>query len=364
MKKTLFFAIFTLIALSSFAQEGFQIPTRDIYIEGTAEVSSHRAYFLDNFKMEAVSLGFNVVNSSEAAGYTFKFDSQRYGNEFIVLITLILNEGDMEIVSFGWPYSNLDEMYEYNQFVFFKAVVLIPGIDEDELRALMEEERVDTRWQRQFMYVRFSFDYPISFYTLMPDGLYTPPDEKLPIAAYIGDKNNPYFFQLLDHYTIALPALTVGVEFQPIKYLGIEANIHAKLGEPKNNWILNLIAGAQVKAPIRFKHIMLEPYGAFMYPLAIKINGEPLQLPSNQTNSSKGFEKYPKYFIGGGIQANIKGGKKNAFFVDVNFMFAPAVSGNETVYRNILDGFEPAGIHYNHFVVGIGIGYKLGFFQR
>jgi hypothetical protein len=364
MKKALFFTFLILLALSSFAQD-FELPSRNIYIEGTAAVSSHRTYFLDNFKMEATSLGFNVVNNRESAGYTFKFDSQRYDNDFIVLITLILNEGNVEIVNFGWPYSTLDEMYEYNQFVFFKAVVLIPGIDEDELRALMEEERVDTRWQYQRTYLRLSFDYPISFYALLPEGLYTPPDEQLPIAAYTGDKDKPDFFQLLDHYTIALPAVTVGVEFQPLKFLAIEANVQAKLGEPKNNWRLNIIAGAQIKVPIRFKHIMLEPYGAFMYPLDIKINGEPLQIPSDQTNSSRGFEKFPKYFIGGGIQANIKGGKKNAFFVDVNYMFAPKfLPDNETIYRNILDGFKPDGIHYNHFVVGIGIGYKLGFWSR
>jgi hypothetical protein len=354
MKKALFFAFLTILVFSSFAQD-FDFPSRDLYIEGTAAVGAHRTYFLDNFKMEATSLGFNVVNNKEDAGFTFRFDSQRYDNDFIVLITLTLNEGDVEIVNFGWPYSTLDEMYEYNQFVFFKAVVLIPGIDEGELRVLMEkanEERVDRRWQDQRIYFRVSFDYPVSFYQLLPDELYGDPA----IGVYKGDFEAPDYVIPLNHYTIALPALTAGLELQPIKFLGIEANIQAKLGQPESLWILKLIAGGQVKIPIRFKNVMVEPYGAFMYPLTFSKDLRP-----DEDKPALEFISYPDYFVGGGVQICIKGGKKNAFFLDLNYVFAP---GQKTILENMYPDFEPSGIHYKHYVIGIGIGYKMGFWSR
>jgi hypothetical protein len=351
MKKALFFTLLTLLVFSSFAQD-FDFPSRDLYIEGTAAVSTHRTYFLDNFKMEATSLGFNVVNNKEDAGFTFRFDSQRYGNDFIVLITLILNEGDVEIVNFGWPYSTLDEMYEYNQFVFFKAVVLIPGIDEGELRILMEkanEERVDRRWQNQRVYFRLSFDYPISFYELQQtENLFNKN------AVYNGDIDSPSDFELLRNDVMALPALTLGIEFHLIKFLAIEANVQAKLGEPNDNyWALNIIAGAQLKVPVRFTQVMLEPYGAFMYPIYT------MQLKNKPINEGSEF---PKYLVGGGVQVCFGGSKKSSFFVDANYMFAPDEAILKNIYREQYP--NPAQIHYKYFVVGIGIGYKMGFWSR
>jgi hypothetical protein len=363
MKKALFFILLTLPALSSFAQkstkvtmygEVFELPNRNIYIEGSAEVNTHRTYFLDNFKMEAASLGFTVVNSRGEAGYTFRFESLRYEGEFIVLITLILNEGNVEIVNFGWPYSTLDEMYEYNQFVFFRAVVLIPGIDEEELKTYMAQDKVDNKWQNQRFSLRLSYDYPVSFYELQPDGLLggvgvtTGPDVIMP------------YTMPLNHYVIALPALTAGIDVQLMKFLGIEANIHAKLGEPNNNWVLNLMAGAQLKVPIRFSNIMLEPYGAFRYYLPSALPKLSMQINSGQANGSEGFDKFPTYFAGGGVQIGVKGGKTGSFFFDANYMFA--LDGNAVLNNMYGDLFSvPSVFHFKHYVVGIGVGYKFGF---
>jgi hypothetical protein len=360
MKKALFLTVFFAVAAFSFAQEAGEVetidlPNRNLFITGSAEVSTHRSYFMENFQMEATALGFTVVNSKDEAGYTFNFDSQRYEGAFIALITLTLNEGDVEIVNFGWPYSNLDEMYEYNQFVFFRAAVLIPGIDEGELRELMGKERIDRRWQYKRIYFRASFDYPISFYALQPTGLFNN------TSAFEGDIEDPNRVMPLHHHVIALPAATVGIEFQPLKFLAIEANVHAKLGEPNNNAVLNIMAGAQLKVPIRFKQIMVEPYAAFLYPLLS------LQLSSNQVNASKGFTEFPDYFVGGGIQFCIKGGKKGSFFVDANFMFVPPFAGKkEAVLNNHYGDLypNPPEFHYKHFMIGISIGYKFGVWGR
>jgi hypothetical protein len=306
--------------------------------------------------MEAASLGFTVVNTRGEAGYTFRFESLRYEGEFIVLITLVLNDGDVEIVSFGWPYSTLDEMYEYNQYVFFRAVVLIPGIDEEELKTYMAKDKVDNKWQNQRFSLRFSYDYPVSFYEL------TDKEDALleGVGAYSGTKDNPTYAMPLNNYVIVLPALTAGVDVQLMKFLGIEANIHAKLGEPNNNWVLNFMAGAQVKVPIRFSNIMLEPYGAFKYHLP----SLSMQLDSNQTDDvPPGFFKFPQYFAGGGVQIGVKGGKTGSFFFDANYMVS---LDGDAVLHNIYGPLfpNPSLFHFNHFIVGIGIGYRFGFGSR
>jgi len=344
MKKAVILTVFLAAASFSFAQEEYEFPNRNLYIEGTAEVSSHRTYFMDNFKMEASALGFNVVDNKADAGYTFKFESQRYDNDFIVLITLTLNEGEVEIVSFGWPYSNLDEMYEYNQFVFFRAVVLIPGIDEDELRTLMGQERIDPRWRNKWIYLRVTFDYPIAFHILKDDGL-------IGGGAYHKDYDpiDPGSLNPLPvfHQIFPTPGVTVGIEIQPLSFLRLEVNFQVHLGNSiGDNMFLNMAAGAALKVPLKFfKSFDIAPYGAFLYPLTI----------------SSEYVELPQFFIGGGVEVDVKMGKSGALVFDVNYMFALT----DTIMKNPYgESYLPPAIHYNRFDLGLKVGYKFGIGTR
>ncbi|MDR2595765.1 MAG: hypothetical protein LBC76_00450 [Treponema sp.] len=354
MKKTVILTVFLSIAVISFAQE-YELPNRNIFIEGTAEISSHKTYFMDNFKMEATGLGFKVVNSKEEAGYTFKFEAVRYEGDFMLLITLTLNDGDMELVSFGQPYSNLDEMYEYNQFVFYKAVVLIPGIDVDELNKLLEQERIDPRWRNKWVYFRATFDFPIAFHIVKKDGLWR---DK---AAYKGELNadnypkDPFAFktQYVDHKIFPMPGATVGIEIQPFNFLRFEVNFQIHYGTPDDKKDvkfmdrLNMVGGAAVKVPLKFfKSFDIVPYGAFLYPLKF----------------STQYAEFPKFFIGGGVEVDVKMGKKGALVFDVNYMFAFKDTVLKNPYGDVTP--NPPVIHYNRFDLGLKVGYKVGFFNR
>jgi hypothetical protein len=359
MKKAVLLPVFLTLLVSSFAIE---LPNRKLYIEGSAEIPAQRTFFMDNFRMEAGALGFEVVNNKADAGYTFRFNAQSHTDDynpaikFIVLITLILNDGDRELVSFGWPYADINDMYEYNQYVFFRAAVLIPGISEDDLAGLVTE---DDSWRKKWIYLRLSFDYPLTFYVLKNDGLWGG------YAVYNGeldDDGRPvdpqnFRFSPLDHKILSKMGAIAGVEFQFLPFMSLEVNFQVSLGDTEDQYFLNMAAGAELKFPIKiFKSFVIEPYGAFLYPL----------------NVSPVFNLYPSFIVGGGVQFGMKMGKSGMLIVDGRYMFLNFNSGFgftdvelNNPYREPYPLYpEPAVIHYNRHVLGFSIGYKIGLFNR
>jgi hypothetical protein len=64
---------------------------------------------------------------------------------------------------------------------------------------------------------------------------------------------------------------------------------------------------------------------------------------------------------GGGMQVGIKGGSKGIIFIDINYMYfgdAVILNPDKELYP------EPPVIYYKRSVIGLGIGYKFGYFNR
>jgi len=386
MKKAIFLPIFLAITVFSFAVD---LPSRALYIEGTAENPAFLTYFTDNFGMEAAALGFSVVRNKADAGYTFKFHVQNYNdqwdpaNKYIILVSLLFNQENREIVSFGWPFSTLDDMYNYNQFVFYKAAVLIPGLsaynstDFSHNPAGMSNEfltndfmangnmtsdfsstankptstkKEDDSWKNKWLYFRLSADYPITNYILQGDGLHK--------GKYIYSGSNihyPIIISPMENKVLPQLGGTAGIEFQFLPFMSFEGNFQVFFGDTKDDWFFNMVTGAQLKFPLKFfKNYMIEPYGAFSYAI----------------NVSDVFIDFPKFFVGGGVQFGVKGGKSGAFFLDVNYMMPLpefwGIENPDVVMHNPYkaDWPNPAGIHYKRYVIGIGIGYKFGILDR
>jgi hypothetical protein len=331
MKKVWYFFIFLVVGGVSFAAD---VNNSKIFLEGTAERREQLTYFMENFEVEGTAAGYVFTANKADAGYTFKFRVEPYSNpmdplsRFIIFISLIVNENDSEMLSFGWPFADLDEMYEYNQYIFLRTVVNIPRPEFQE----------DDGWRNKWLYLRASFDFPITFYKLMSDGL--APGKVITNPG--GTRTVP-----LDNIVVALPAVTLGIEVQLLKWLSIEPKFLAGWESLNDEDFYTMAAGLELKFPLKFvKHVMLEPYAAALYPI----------LPSTDF-----FDSYPIIGFGGGMQVGIRGGKPGVLFMDINYMYF----GDTGMYNLYKDAYpEPPVVHYKRSAIGLGIGYKFGLINR
>ena len=348
MKKALFITVLIFLAVSSFAQS---ISNNFLFIEGVAESEDQKEFFLTNFAIEAVTFGYTVTKTRHEAAYTFRFSvvpntimvngvqhpAPPGENQYVLKIYLIDNSENMVVLRFDFFFTHLLEMYEYTQLIFLRATVYIPP----ESRGGSQPVRVDSDrgWQNKWLYLRTSFNYPIVFHALLPTGLVAGQ------AAYEASIDNPGEINMLDHKIQPQPGLTVGLEIQFLNFMSLEANFQMSLGDTSTSTYFNAMAGAELKFPIKTTSLIIEPYLACNYLL----------------NPSPIFSEFQSLSAGAGVQVAARGGNIGAFFVDINYMhsFTEVLMKNPYVFTP-----NPDFIHYNRFVIGLGIGYKFGFLDR
>ena len=356
MKKTYYLIIFLIFAGAVFTVNA---QNRHIFIDGTARRADHLSFFLDNFRMEAGSCGYVVADSEDEAGYTFFFEvvpnmivyddgtsEQAPPDEpqYLIQITFFSNTEHIELVSYDFPFTSLAEMYSYNQYLFLKAVVLIPPIDESEFIVAGSDS-----WQNKWIYARASIDFPIDFYKLKPTGLIG--------GSGIYDADPPSQVAPLDQVVIALPAITLGAEGQFLDFLA--AGLKLQIGWLHLNDInlLNMAAGLDIMFPLKFiKNVTLEPYVSAVLPLFFKNS------PISFIKSSRVFDSFSKFGIGAGFQIGVKGGPAGIIFADFNFMYYVGDAVRKNPYGPLYP--LPPVIHYQRSVIGMGVGYKYGFIDR
>ncbi|MDR0472800.1 MAG: hypothetical protein LBH43_03890 [Treponema sp.] len=223
-----------------------------------------------------------------------------------------------------------------------EAAVLLAVIVGDIFSAI-DDKGNPNAWQNKWFYLRLSLDYSLDFFGLKGTGLL----EGLSVTGPDGR------FQL-DNKTIAVPGLTLGLEIvQFLSWLSFEVNFQAGIGDPVDFTAINAAVGAEIKFPLKMvKNFTLEPYGAFLYPLTV----------------SPAYSKTPGPAIGAGFQAGVKGGKNGVFFIDIRFMYYLQDALLKNAYKDFTttppDPPNPTEIHYRHFALGFGFGYKYGFFDR
>lgn len=362
MKRIFLYIVLLLLAASSFAQEekvntadkrGKTISNKFIFIEGSADKTEYFEFFMTNFTMEAVGAGYTVTGKKSDAAHTLKFsvsantdDKTQVSpddNQYIIKISLMRNSDDLEVIVFDFFFSDLEEMFMYNRTLFQNATFNIPPFNEEEL--ILERE-LNSRWKNKWIYIRASFDYPITFYILQGTGLISG------IGLYYGDYEKPIRVSPISHEITALPGATLGLEVQFLNFMSLEVNYQFTMGDTRSNTFINMISSVELKFPIKFEHIILAPFAASSFFL----------------NNSPVFQEYPLFAVGGGFQFCVKGGKRGAFFVDAKYMlsFSEAVMHNPyLVYPEANRLYpKPEVIHYNRSAIGIGIGYKVGFFDR
>jgi len=348
MKKALFLPILLTLTVSSFA---LNISNRFIFIEGTAEDEEHLEYFLRNFTIEARTAGYTVTRKKKDAAYTFTFavspnmvtvqgvlhPAPPGENQFVINISLVNNKDNEEKVAFDFYFSTLDEMFDYNQFLFHRATIYIPTATGKDV--------IDRDWQNKWVYFRLSFDYPIIFHALQPTGLYL----GQAVYAEVHDDENDTIEKVgipLDNRIQPQPGFTFGLEFQLLYFMSIEANFKFGIGDTVSFSFYNLSMGAELKFPIKTRYVVFQPYGAFKY----------------NFNASDFFKEFPSYEIGGGLQVGMRMGRPGSLFLDISYLH----SLTEVIMKNTYGDLAPSphDIYYKRFVLGLSVGYKLGVVTR
>jgi hypothetical protein len=322
--------------------------TRDdikVYIAPVVASPEQAAFFHENFTTETIGAGYTVTENAKEADYTLKMEVKPnmilYDDgttelappdekQSILQISLVRNKDNAEVVGFSFAFDTTDEMYDFNLYLLYETMANVPLTKMGDLAR-------DDRWRNKWLYVRASFDYPITFYQLINPGALW--------GGGSGDVNDADRWHNLDHRISPFPAVTFGLEFQYLNWMSSELNFNLSFSDPMSASFIPAIQFEQ-KFPVKpTDHFMIEPYLAVSFPVSTSINSL----------------KFPKLGLGGGVQLGVKGGSTGSIFVDVNYIYYLGdviIKNNSSYYPN------PPEIQYNRFVVGIGIGYKAGFYDR
>ena len=279
----------------------------------------------------------NAKNISDVTFFTYN-SMLRESPEQVYIFQLILkNEKTNEAVLLqNLLYLSLEDVYDffplliYNIFTKMNAKPVYTETDD---------------WRNKWLYMRISADFPITFYKLKGDGLNDG------TRVYNDTYPNDVKYQQLDNKVVALPAVTWGLEVQLLNWFSLEPYCQIAWEYLNEQDFANLTVGLQMKFPLKFtRNIMLEPYGAALYPVY-------------SSSSSEIFDSFPLLAFGGGFQLGMKGGKLGVAFVDINYMY---YYPGDAVINNPYGAHypKPKVIHYQRYVIGLGIGYKFGAFIR
>jgi hypothetical protein len=308
-------------------------------------VPEQQMFFTENFKMELIGANYAVVDSQSDSDYSMNLsitqeveDSYDDGTgiavagQIINILTVSLQDSSdgREILQFSWAFETLEEMYEWNLHLIYQAMANVPLT---KLTGVPDTNH----WRNKWIYVRASFDYPITFYANpSPSAVYANPND------YPG-QTPP--FDVLDHKVLPFPGVTLGAEFQFLNWMSVEGDFQINFGDPLSTSLIPSINVA-LKFPLKpSKHFMIEPYGMATFPTA----------------TATDTLTFPDLGLGGGVQFGVKGGPRGAFFVDVNYVH---YLGEVVTRNNNPSKPQPATIQWSRFSVGLGIGYKIGFFNR
>lgn len=296
--------------------------------------------------MEITGAGYTLTDSAANAQYTVRLEVRpnmvTYDDgsveqappgepQFLLHLTLVDNMENYDMVSFAFPFTELEEMYDFNLKMVYEAMANVPITRLGDIEIIDESDA----WRNKWLYLRASFDAPvISVYFLQKPG-------------FITDGGDPPDTQSLDHYIGTFVGATIGLELQFLNWMSLEANIIFRFSEPFYEYAFIPGIGLQWKFPFKpAKHYMLEPY------IMGAVAG----------NTSGNSDAFPLWGVGGGMQFGTKGGNMGAFFIDANYQyfFGETVMRNRSTTRP-----NPTQLHYNHRqIISIGFGYKIGFFDR
>ncbi|MCL1991564.1 MAG: hypothetical protein FWG66_01265 [Spirochaetes bacterium] len=337
MGKIIAAVIFFALPMSLFAQSREDTM---IFVAPVVAEPAQAAFLHEHFTMEVLGANYSVTDLRSQSDFVIALEVmenlllfeggviQRAPEgqpQYLLQLALIDNNLNFEMLSFSMPFTELEDIFEFSLTMVYQAMANVPVtrlgdfIDDDS-------------WRNMWLYFRASFDFPvITVHSLQ---------EPLGVWSETGE-----FFAPLNHNVRPVPGATLGVELHFLDWVSAEFAFSLRFGDPEGYSFIPGV-GVQLKFP-------LKPGTAF------KIS--PYLMFNRTMNTATTSLAFPSSEIGLGIQLATRGHRQGAFFIDVNFLYA---LGNVVMPNNNPTLIYPTEIIFSRYSIGIGIGYKVGFFER
>jgi hypothetical protein len=307
----------------------------------TGGTATEQTFFKENFEMETIAAGYTTTEDVRESDYILRLEVKPNmilyddGTEelappdekqSVLELRLLESANDSEVVMFNFPFTEVEEMYEFNLYLLYQAMANVPLT---KLTGIVD----DDHWRNKWLYIRGSVDYTISNY--QADVSDTANNGQRAKADESWETLSPENARA----TIPMIAGNIGLEYQFLNWMSAEADVKLLFGDPEEPTFIPTI-GLDLKFPIKpAKHFMLEPYAGIDIPMF----------------TGTMVREYSPIMLGGGFQFGVKGGNMGAFFVDVDFMHNIGSVKTQTTNRKA---------EWQRWVLSFGIGYKIGFFNR
>jgi hypothetical protein len=316
--------LFFCAAISGFGQDRSRMK---IYIPlPTGGTGEQRAYFQDNFKMELIGANYPVAETQDASLYSIKLDIRENpdfdtltpasdeNRAFLLGITLERSADNAEIVSFAFPFNDLESMADWNLFLLYQALANAYIPEEETPPPPPPTLTIDDRWRNKWLYL----------------GLGAGVDS----THFVEDSTKRLF------WGVVMPAASVGMDIQFSNLLSLSLGL-ARLRElyTGEKWVFSASVPAALKLMIkpdytRFSNVMLGIYGGAEY--SLNFGGEAPWLSAM-----------------GGVELGIKGGSRSAWTLNA-----------EAGYSLLGKAPLADGESYSLLRFSLTAGWKLGFLDR
>ncbi|MDR1970343.1 MAG: hypothetical protein LBQ46_00330 [Treponema sp.] len=360
MKKPLV-CFFLFLSAFAFSQEQVEDTTLKVNFSNRSNLSqTYDLRIVDLFSQEINALSYVVVESD--ADYDFNItitdamdvlsdgtsmpayqlsqtERDEYGLKLYELqVTLHDNESGGEMLLISSMFNIFEDLYEIELPLTSQVLANIPRTKNTGIF-------LSDMWRNKWVYLSFAADLPLAFYTVVK-----------PAVLWNGSDNTGFKGRDVDtDNTQIVPGLVAGLEVQFLDWMSAEANFAMMFGDSFGN---TFTPAVQIKAP------------KFIWKPAIHFMIEAYPMVEFEMSTSPILVK-PGIAAGGGVQFGIRGFGGNtgdavgAFFLDLNFRYSIGETTFAPTGRTVgKPGYEPASSSFNHYVLGISLGYKIGFMNR
>lgn len=288
-KKYAFAAALLFAVLPLFGQSRSSI--RIFIPEPTGGVSNQREFFADQFKMEVRGAGYTVVDSEANSDYTLRLaveDNPDYrtvagAEQFNLDIRLLQSGGNTELIRFGFPFTRLDAMYNWNPYLVYQALGTVGFDDQPSGEPSAPPKPAEPeQWRNKWLYLNFAAGMDTVFF-LRPGTMTT------------------------EHGMIMAAALA-GLEFHFLGFLSLEADpLKIRVLHDGEKYLLTSCFPVLLKVVLKpGGYVMLEPYAGAEWTLAIPDFTLPV----------------PRLSALAGLQLGLRAGKRELVTVDFNISYS------------------------------------------